>query len=195
MVKKYRKIILNTIPAELQLMIKEKVNEFVVEIVASNSNWVSERRIEFLEGQIQDIEKDIIWWQVLSMMYQVRWFTDLIIECSIKPEKVKIEKILKEINMYRNPVVIDYDKKITDDEIEHANHVDCAQLLEIKKVSSGRNWALCPFHADKNPSLLCYPDGRGFYCFSCGAGGTAIHIVKKLYNYDFKEAVQYLKRF
>lgn len=32
----------------------------------------------------------------------------------------------------------------------------------------------CPFHQDKNPSLKIYPDGKGFYCFTCGTGGDQI---------------------
>lgn len=33
---------------------------------------------------------------------------------------------------------------------------------------------LCPFHQDKNPSLKIYPNGKGFYCFTCGTGGDQI---------------------
>lgn len=32
----------------------------------------------------------------------------------------------------------------------------------------------CPFHHDTNPSLKIYPDGKGFYCFTCGTGGDQI---------------------
>lgn len=33
---------------------------------------------------------------------------------------------------------------------------------------------LCPFHADKKPSLKIYQNGKGFYCFTCGIGGDLI---------------------
>ena len=33
---------------------------------------------------------------------------------------------------------------------------------------------LCPFHQDQNPSLKIYPNGKGFYCFTCGVGGDQI---------------------
>ncbi len=33
---------------------------------------------------------------------------------------------------------------------------------------------LCPFHQDKDPSMKIYPNGKGFYCFSCGTGGDQI---------------------
>jgi len=36
---------------------------------------------------------------------------------------------------------------------------------------------LCPFHNDNKPSLKIYPNGRGFYCFSCGTGGDLIKFV------------------
>ncbi len=33
---------------------------------------------------------------------------------------------------------------------------------------------LCPFHQDKDPSMKIYPNGKGFYCFTCGTGGDQI---------------------
>lgn len=36
----------------------------------------------------------------------------------------------------------------------------------------GDRWkAPCPFHAEKDPSFMVYPDG-GYHCFGCGAHGT-----------------------
>ena len=32
----------------------------------------------------------------------------------------------------------------------------------------------CPFHVETSPSMKIYPNGRGFYCFGCGAGGDQI---------------------
>lgn len=39
---------------------------------------------------------------------------------------------------------------------------------------SRKGLCLCPFHNDRHPSLKIYPDGKGFYCFTCGAGGDQI---------------------
>jgi hypothetical protein len=44
---------------------------------------------------------------------------------------------------------------------------------------------LCPFHAEKKPSLkLNNPDSRDgwFYCFGCGATGDVIHWVSRRYE-------------
>jgi DNA primase len=48
----------------------------------------------------------------------------------------------------------------------------------------------CPFHQDNTPSLKLYdPPGDGFYCFGCGAGGTVIDFVMKLFHISFSQAL------
>lgn len=48
----------------------------------------------------------------------------------------------------------------------------------------------CPFHGEKTPSMKIYTQpGRGFHCFGCGAGGTAIDFVMLLFNIPFPAAV------
>lgn len=51
---------------------------------------------------------------------------------------------------------------------------------------------LCPFHSEKTPSFVVYPDTQSFYCFGCGAGGDVITFVKKISNLDYVEAVKML---
>ena len=47
----------------------------------------------------------------------------------------------------------------------------------------------CPFHNEKTASLKLYPDGRGWYCFGCHAGGTVIDFVMKLFDIPFRQAI------
>lgn len=47
----------------------------------------------------------------------------------------------------------------------------------------------CPFHNEKTASLKIYPDGRGWYCYGCGAGGDVIDFVKKLFNLNYNQAI------
>ena len=51
---------------------------------------------------------------------------------------------------------------------------------------------LCPFHSEKTPSFVVYPETQSFYCFGCGAGGDVITFIKKINNLDYVEAVKYL---
>lgn len=48
----------------------------------------------------------------------------------------------------------------------------------------------CPFHdGDSSASLKIYPEGRGWYCFGCGAGGDVIKFVQMLYKINFTQAL------
>lgn len=51
---------------------------------------------------------------------------------------------------------------------------------------------LCPFHSEKTPSFTVYPADNSFYCFGCGAGGTAITFLQKAENLSFSEATERL---
>ena len=47
----------------------------------------------------------------------------------------------------------------------------------------------CPFHSEKTASLGIYADNKRFKCFGCGAGGSVIDFVMKLFNLDFRAAM------
>lgn len=48
----------------------------------------------------------------------------------------------------------------------------------------------CPFHREKTPSLKIYSEpGRGFNCYGCGAGGSAIDFTMLLFKIPFAAAV------
>ena len=51
---------------------------------------------------------------------------------------------------------------------------------------------LCPFHNEKTPSFVVYPETQSFYCFGCGAGGDVITFVRKISNLGYVEAVKQL---
>lgn len=50
--------------------------------------------------------------------------------------------------------------------------------------------ALCPFHADKHPSLSVHPVKGVYRCFSCGAGGDAIRFVEEMEHCGFMDALR-----
>lgn len=68
------------------------------------------------------------------------------------------------------------------------------QLLDLKP--SGKNYkALCPFHQEKNPSFIVFPETSTWHCFGCGEGGNIITFLRKYYKISFKEAVEYLSKY
>lgn len=42
------------------------------------------------------------------------------------------------------------------------------------------NKSVCPFHADKDPSLSFYPNTNSFFCFGCRIGGDVITFIQKI---------------
>ncbi|GHU31889.1 hypothetical protein FACS1894166_04150 [Bacilli bacterium] len=60
----------------------------------------------------------------------------------------------------------------------------------IKLSPKGNNYfGLCPFHADKNPSLVVSPKKKIFKCFVCGAKGNVFGFVQQYKKVPFLEAV------
>ena len=51
---------------------------------------------------------------------------------------------------------------------------------------------LCPFHSEKTPSFVVYPETQSFYCFGCGAGGDVITFIRNINNLGYVEAVKQL---
>jgi len=59
--------------------------------------------------------------------------------------------------------------------------VDLADFVQrdgIPLRRIGRCWqGRCPFHDDDSPSFTIYPSGKGWYCFGCSVGGSALDYV------------------
>jgi hypothetical protein len=58
--------------------------------------------------------------------------------------------------------------------------IDVLDDLSIPRSQETNSWwvALCPRHDDHAPSLRVSPDGRGWKCFVCNAGGGAISLFR-----------------
>lgn len=71
--------------------------------------------------------------------------------------------------------------------------VSMTQAAEYCGIQPNRaGLCVCPFHKDKNPSLRIYPNGKGFYCFSCGVGGDQISFLARYRDISNYEAAKEL---
>ena len=50
----------------------------------------------------------------------------------------------------------------------------------------------CPFHNENTPSFTVSPDKQFYYCFGCGASGTALRFVMEFDGLSFPDAVEKL---
>ncbi len=67
-----------------------------------------------------------------------------------------------------------------------------SSYVALKKA--GRNYkGLCPFHAEKTPSFIVFPDTQSWHCFgACGTGGDVFSFVMRQENLDFSGALRLL---
>ncbi|EGK8252134.1 DNA primase [Campylobacter jejuni] len=83
---------------------------------------------------------------------------------------------------------------ITKESIENLsqrlNIVDIIEnYIEVKKQGSSFV-CICPFHADKNPSMHINPTKGFYHCFACKAGGDAFKFVMDYEKLSFADAVE-----
>ena len=78
-------------------------------------------------------------------------------------------------------------------EVVRRNDIEEVVGQYVKLRRTGRTMTgLCPFHNEKTPSFVVYPDTQSFYCFGCGAAGDVIGFVRKYNNLGYVESVKQL---
>ena len=85
--------------------------------------------------------------------------------------------------------------RITEEKIRQALSVPIENIvnqhLELRKA--GKTLVgLCPFHSEKHPSFYVYPETNSCWCYGCNQGGNIINFIRLLYDYSFREAVEFL---
>jgi hypothetical protein len=68
--------------------------------------------------------------------------------------------------------------------------VGIAELVRFYGIRIDRNKAACPFHNEKTPSMMIYPDKNSFYCFGCGVGGSVIDFIARMFGVTPLEAAK-----
>ncbi len=82
------------------------------------------------------------------------------------------------------------------DEIK--DRLDIVEVIQsyVPLKKAGRSFkGLCPFHAEKTPSFVVFPETGTWHCFgACGVGGDVFSFIMKQENLDFGEALRTLAR-
>lgn len=79
-----------------------------------------------------------------------------------------------------------------------AKAIDCANVMhaltgETSIRAGERTRFACPFHDDDDPSLICYPAGRGWWCPVCGIGGDGVRLASELRGISAVEALDLIE--
>lgn len=76
---------------------------------------------------------------------------------------------------------------------ERIDIVDLIQGYVPSLKRTGRSFkGLCPFHQEKTPSFVVFPDSQNFHCFGCGKGGDLFSFYMLVENTEFREALREL---
>jgi len=73
--------------------------------------------------------------------------------------------------------------------------VDIVRLIgeDTRLTPKGRDFVgLCPFHDDSSPSMRVVPEKQMYWCFPCGAGGSAFDWMMNRHKMTFPEALKHL---
>lgn len=152
-------------------------------------DWQKERRIEYLKGRMEGIvyralivmhNYDIGVRRAASM--ETRLFLGEKIVGAVKT----IQKLQSKIIFLKRPTKKN-GNMITGEMIQQARRYPFEQLVEVNR----NQMALCPFHADKNPSFAI-KNNYG-YCFGCHWKGDPITFVIEKDGLSFAQAVRRLQ--
>ena len=79
-----------------------------------------------------------------------------------------------------------------DNLLSRINIVDVINARVPLKKKGSNYMACCPFHHEKTPSFSVNPSKQFYYCFGCGASGSAISFLMDYENLPFPDAIESL---
>ncbi len=74
-------------------------------------------------------------------------------------------------------------------------HLDIVDVISerVALKKAGKTFkGLCPFHTEKTPSFIVFPESQNWHCFGCGKGGDIFGFVMQSQNVGFSDALAML---
>jgi len=84
---------------------------------------------------------------------------------------------------------------MTDEVKQRVDIVDLIGRYTPLKRAGSTYKGLCPFHSERTPSFVVYPDRGTWHCFgACATGGDAFSFLMRKENLDFRDALEMLAK-
>lgn len=172
--------------------VKEKHKEFITDYIRSNPEFVKERRLEYLDGELISLNSSILFY-TNKLSEVVEWMGEYIHESLIKPLFRRKKRIEYEVRGWKSPLE-ENGNKITKLDIERAKEVSIGDILglEPKIKGSEKYFYLSPFREEKQPSFVWYKKTNSWFDFGESAGGDVVLLAQRLFKLEFLDAIKFL---
>jgi CHC2 zinc finger/Toprim-like len=67
------------------------------------------------------------------------------------------------------------------------------RYVSLRRTSQNHLTGRCPFHPDRTPSFVVYPQTQSFYCFGCREHGDVLSFLMRMERLTFPEALKVLR--
>lgn len=151
------------------------------------SIWQQLHPSETIKQQLNLLEKRILdeyaYYEKLRKRNSPYWFREMSAE-RIEDYIRKIKRLETRIYFLENP---NKETEVTGQMIAMAKEYPIEKIIEV----NGQEFALCPNHPDKHPSL--WTKNNYAYCFACGYRADTIKLVMDIEKLSFGTAVKKLQ--
>jgi DNA primase len=123
----------------------------------------------------------------------------------LKKSRQEFEKLLEAAEVLPEEKLTTYAKPTTyravgpiDDEVDRLKSLVAieeiiARYISLRRTGQSYLTGRCPFHPDRTPSFVVYPETRSFYCFGCREHGDVLSFLMRMEHLTFPEALKVLR--
>lgn len=155
--------------------------QVVKKLLRSNVRYTKDFARNTIEQYADNINRLIVHKRTVVNQIDRDMYDDLIHE--LVTEKRNWETVLKSFSYKKSS-----DSLINEQDVINAKMYPVTDLIKF----NSQNFAKCPWHNEKSPSLKLYKQTNTVHCFGCGKSGDSIEVARALFNESFILAVKRL---